>query len=148
MDDNGPGCLGIIASLSLFIYLTLTFVYFRRGLVDLGASEIMSWVFAIVWSLVFLAVVAGLPWFVRWSIDEEGLGCLALIGVLLVLSVLAGGHYLMLKNGQPPAWILAPPSPAELIWYNPPLWARITEGIIGAIICMATTMMVVYGRRR
>jgi len=142
MDDDGPGCLGVIAGLSILIYTVVSFVYFRRGIEDLGAGETGSLIFAILGSLILFLAVAG-----AGRVLRADLGCLVGLGYLLVAGALLIGHHLVVRQGNPPQWVLDPPTPVEWIWDDPPLWAEIAQGIV-AVIVSYLTVMTAWGRQR
>jgi hypothetical protein len=71
----------------------------------------------------------------------------AVLGYFAAWLALLVGHYLVLRRGDPPAWVLDPPTPAEWIWADPPRWAEVTRWAVGTVLGLLVTVGAA-GRRR
>ncbi|SER40679.1 hypothetical protein SAMN05216188_11149 [Lentzea xinjiangensis] len=135
MDDNGPGCVAVLAGLSTLIYAIVSFGYFRQGFEELGTGETWSWLLAVLGSLVLVAAITGLGAAVR-----ADPGCLGGLGLFAAAGALLAGHHLVVRQGDAPRWVLDPPTPAEWFWDDPPRWAEITQWIVLTVVGVAVAM--------
>jgi hypothetical protein len=142
--------VSLLAGVSLTAYLLASFVFWRRGLAEYGMAETLSWVMAVLGTVLLLGYVFGAKPLLSLLMDADD-GCL--FGLVIIVSyavvVLGGfGYWQTIRTGGAPEWILNPANILTLAWDDPPTWARVTSYVIAVLFAMLVTASNRPARRR
>jgi len=130
--EGSTGCLGVAVGASATVSAAASFVYWRRGLVEIGASDGWSWPLAIAGTVLFLGTTFGVSHMFT-VIDDDDIGRALLVAAPVVVG-LGWGYLTILRHGGAPAWILDPPEIYELVWKDPPWPVRaLLSTVLGPI---------------
>src|SRR5918995_7439263 len=123
----------VLAGLSFTVYVVVSFVFWRRGLVEYGLGDTLSWPAAVVGALILVACVFTAKLMLIYLMDEYDAGCLVVFLYLGLSLLLLTGYWHTIKVGGAPQWILNPASALTLFWDQPPTWAKIGSYVISAL---------------
>jgi hypothetical protein len=130
--------VSVLTGLSLTVYLLTSFVFWRRGLAEYGMNETLSWVVAVLGTILLVAYAFGAKPLMLHLLEERDVepGCLVFLALFGGVVLIGYGYWQTIETGGAPRWILNPASILTLPWDDPPGWAKVTSYVISALLAL------------